>query len=1033
MGRSCRRLQRSIRPLWVLGLGVLVGGVLLGCGRGSFIGRQYDDLTAYYNTFYNATQAFEKGLESVTQSRSDVDRTRYLSIFPEPQSGSPGSSFKEAIQKSADVLREHPNSEWIDDALLIIGRSRYHQQNYVGAVQKFREVIALGAEREGEARFRLAQTLVAADRYTEAAEVLRIGLEREAEYGTWTARMHLVQGELFVRQERWTEAEAALDRGLEDSLPDEVGARAAFLLGQVRETLEELEGARAAYERVLDYSPRYQLEFAARLSAIEMQGTSGDAKKALGRLASLQREDDTKAMQAEVALVRARLYQSLGQPERAKQVLTSALRGEDAPTGAIQGRLHYDLATLYRDRYEDFTQAAAHFDTAATTLSSGSGQGRDTDQETRLLPRAPSDAGVQSDRFEGLADRAQAVARMDSLLRLGRMPPAEFKSFVEDLREQRRKEKKKETQARRRQQQQFPNRGQGAVDRRDQSASSQANAAQTVESDAGFLFHRDPTLVQQGRRQFQQTWGDRPLVDNWRRVNAIQESNATAAAEEAGSQAGSPNGQGASEGLVDLSAVPRDSASLAKMEKKRALARYELANALFRAAGRPDSAETWFRRILDEDENHPVAKQALYGLAQAHRAQGDTAAAEETYRRIIEEYPRTPFATRAREQLGLNQSQSASRSETSQADSAYARAYKAWRADAPHQALDGFLTVAETYPETSTAPRALLAAGVVYHRSVPQDTSGRLRTQFKQYLDSLAQSGREAESGDKAQLANGTSAGPKPSVDTTNNDPQGSDPREYSSPDTTIGQDQLRQGADTTGPRPPSQPPASPEQSSDATPEISQSARSDTSSRTADSLRGRSPRRVDSTRTAQRDSSVRRTDSTDVQSPLPGADTSAVADQGPTPDSSRMSQSATPDSTRDHAEPEEPAASFRVLLTHLTERYGDTPVANRAQALLDHLDAQESAADSSAPGIPDETGAPSDSVVSPAAQDSTADASPSSAVTPQRPSADTTRTRRGDPRQLRRRDPTRTPVRDSTSLRDETPAGRSPPDTSGVE
>ena len=272
MGRFSPRGRTQVRTVCGL-LFLLVGaGLLMSCGRGSFIGRQYDDLTAYYNTFHNATQAFEAGLESVNESGGDIDRTRYLSVFPPPQGGAGQSSFGEAIQKSAAVLREHPNSEWVDDALLLIGRSRYYQQNYVGAVQKFREAIALDAEREGEARFRLAQTLVVAGRYREAADALRTGLDSGEEYGSWTARMRVVQGELFVRQENWEAADQALAQGLNDNLPDETGARAAFLLGQVRETLDDPEGARAAYRRVSGYDPPYPLAFAAKLAAIELGG-----------------------------------------------------------------------------------------------------------------------------------------------------------------------------------------------------------------------------------------------------------------------------------------------------------------------------------------------------------------------------------------------------------------------------------------------------------------------------------------------------------------------------------------------------------------------------------------------------------------------------------------------------------------------------------------------------------------------------------------------------------------------------------------
>ena len=52
--------------------------------------------------------------------------------------------------------------------------------------------------------------------------------------------------------------------------------------------------------------------------------------------------------------------------------------------------------------------------------------------------------------------------------------------------------------------------------------------------------------------------------------------------------------------------------------------------------------------MLAETPDHPVAPQALYGLAQAHRAQGDTAAGDDAYRRLIDEHPDTPIAKRAR-------------------------------------------------------------------------------------------------------------------------------------------------------------------------------------------------------------------------------------------------------------------------------------------------------------------------------------------------------------------------------------------------
>lgn len=1024
MGRFCPRFRSSVRPFWGLGLCLLIGGVLLGCGRGTFIGRQYDDLTAYYNGFYNAEQAFEKGIESVNQSRSEIDRTRYLSIFPEPKAAADGSSFEKAIQKSAKVLRNHPNTRWVDDALLLIGRSRYYQQNYVGATKKFREVIALEDDREGEARFWLARTLVAADRYTEAAEALRAGLERDRDFGAWTARMRLVRAELRVRQGEWAEAEAALEAGLDGSLPDDVGGRAAFLLGQVRETLEKYDAAQSAYERVLEYDPSYALEFAARLGAIEMQGIRGNPEAALRRLENLRREDDTNAMRGQIAIVRARLYQALDRPKKARDALTAMLRAEDAPTGTIQGRIHYDLATLYRDTYEDFAQAAAHFDTAATNLSSASGRGgSEAGSGARALPRAPSDVKAQSERFQRLAKRAQAVARMDSLLRLGRMPPSEFRSVVEQIRQKRLKKQKEEAQRRRqqerrRQQQQFRG-GQQTAGRRGRPGASQQNAVQTQSSDAGFLFHRNPTLVQEGRRQFEQTWGDRPLVDNWRRVNAIQGGQEQATAEAAPSPQAS-GGQSAPERVVDVSAVPRDSASRAKMRANRAVARYELANALFRAAGRPDSAATWFRRILKDDRDHPVARKALYGLAQAQRAQGDTTAARATYRRIIEEYPSTPYAKRAREQLGREKAESAADGAGARADSAYAEAYEAWQGGSPDQALHAFMEVARSHPETTTAPRALLAAGVVYRRSVQQDTSGQLRSQFEQYVDSLAQSGTAP------------TGGSNPESDST---AQGAPPGGQVPGDTTAGRGPPRRKVDTTGAQ---TLPATPRQRPDASADTSRAARPDSVSEAA---RPQPPSRklADTTLATSRDQAGTATDSTAAASPPQPTDTLASAPADEVPDSTAAPKPAPADSTQPSSEADGPSAPFRTLLTHLTEQYGGTPAATRAQTLLDHLKQRQSTPDSTKRRSGKKE--PSDAGEGPAAADSTAPQNPAPGeleraapdTTTRRRVRDTTRTDPAPRRPVRRQDTSSAPATAPDTTRRRPPARRPAPDTTGSD
>ncbi|MFB6249360.1 MAG: tetratricopeptide repeat protein, partial [Salinibacter sp.] len=666
------------------------------------------------------------------------------------------SAFADAVQKSADVLRKHPDSKWVDDALLLIGKSYYYQQNYIGAAQKFREVLALAEGRKKEARFWLARTLRTNGRIAEAFKVLRV--DGEAAADPWTARMLLLRGELLVRQEQWAEAETALERGLEGPLPDGVAARGAFLLGQVRETLGRPEAARRAYRRVQEHDPSYELGFAARLSEIELQGQHADAAAALDRLRELRLDDKNLDNLGEIAIVEARVYRAMGRNDRARAILRQALYGkrrQQSPSGTVRGRLHYDLATLYRDAYQDFSRAAAHYDTASTTLSGPRSEAPDRQR----LPSAPADPASQADRYRSLAERSREVTRLDSLLRIGRMSDQEFRAFVETLRKRRRarREARRERSASTTQRRQFGGQERAAARRRQPSAP----AAKTRSSDAGFLFYKDPARVQQGRRQFEKTWGDRPRVDNWRRRNAMQTEQAAVDStdEDAAAPTADPSrARRRPETALDLSAIPRDSASLADMEARRAEARYELANALFLAAGRPDSAATWYRRILQEDGDQPVARRALYALGEAYRAQGDTTAAQQAYERLVRRYPESALARRARRRLG-RRSQSPTENRSAAADSLYARAFQKWQEGAWRPALRGLLSTARRYPDTDAAPRALLASGVIYWQRLQADSLRPPRWPVQRYLRAAREADSTGTDSSESALTSGTRAG----------------------------------------------------------------------------------------------------------------------------------------------------------------------------------------------------------------------------------------------------------------------------------
>lgn len=686
------------------------GGLLAGCSSSSFLGRQFENFRAYYNTFYNAQKAFNEGVRSLkAQQAQPVDLTTYLTLFGPPQRTANAASFNKAIEKSAEVVRRHPQSKWADDALMLIGKSYYYLGNYAGAAQKFREVIALGGTQALAARFWLARALVAARSYDEAHRVLQETLASDQVPDDWRSRFWLLQADLYVQQARWELAREALEAGLRRVPDRSLGARGYFLLGQVCETLQDYACAYAAFARVQRYRPDYELAYAAAWQAIRIQGLYLDPEAALVQLRRMERDDKHFARRAELAYLRARIYQAMGAVREARALYYQLLYESEANPGRIRARAHYALGQLYRDAFQDYLSAAAHFDTAAAVLRSRQAR---AGTEAPATPLALIDVQEQARVFKQFAQIRQEIQRLDSLLYLGSLDDKAFAAFVLELRRQR----ARELQAQRRRAGQRAAERQFLQNRLSQSARAGAAEAAFEGGEAGFLFHRDPVRVQENRARFFERWGRRPLVPNWRRRAAIQGTAVTARTQTGAPFEGLPD-RDDEETLppVDVSEVPRDSLRQAQMRAERARLRYELGNVLFLSMQQPDSAAYWYRLVILEDADQPVAPRAYYALAEVQRALGDTLAAQALLEALLSRYPDTPLASRIRGLLGMPSQPQPTASDTlARAEAAYAAAVKAWQQGAYQKGLQQLLEIAARYPETPVAPRALLAVGYLW-------------------------------------------------------------------------------------------------------------------------------------------------------------------------------------------------------------------------------------------------------------------------------------------------------------------------------
>ena len=696
---------------------------LAGCGRLAFMEEPLENFSAYYNTYYNAERSLEEGIRSFEDRVDDqpIDQDVFLSMFGRSdQASTQRQPFEDAVLKSSDLLRKYPESKWVDDAILIIGKAWFFTLNFAGAEQKFNEIFTLESPLHDEARFWLARTLIASGAYDEAFNHLQASLSAENVTDRWEPYYRLALAELHVQRENWEAAATELESGIDGVREKDLASRASFLLGQVYEQLEQPAEAIAAYRSVQSFKPFYELSYAAQFSAIRVQADHLDPASALQWLRQMERDDKNFDHRLELEYLRGRVLIAMGRYNEALDTYDQLLYDPNTRgANQLRGPVHYALGTYYRDVQADYSLASAYFDTAGQALQSRSGRSRNTSTvAVQPAPGSIKDGAEMARVFGSFSDVAERLAHYDSLMYLGALDDSSFQAFILELRQQR-AEEMAETERELRQRQAESSFGgvSGVVSSDDRgSGSSTGNAA------AGFLFHRDPMRMEQARQDFELTWGDRPLAVNWRRIAAIE-----ALSEEEGPADSADGQQALGAGAVtlppvDFSEVPRDEESWEQMRERRAMARYELANVLFLSMSMPDSALTWYRLVIDEDWDLPVAQRALYALAEVQTTLGDEAAAQGIYEVIIRDYPNSEFAHQAYERLGLPAPEGLITDSLGLAEQEFLAIEARWQSTTYDTLITDLIDLAVTWPNTEVAPRALFGASSTFMNWAMEDS-----------------------------------------------------------------------------------------------------------------------------------------------------------------------------------------------------------------------------------------------------------------------------------------------------------------------
>ncbi len=630
----------------ILLLIVFVGG----CGSG--LKQRWGDFNAFYNTFYNAQQSYKSGIRSMESQSFVLNPERPIRIHRTPVRAGQ-ADFEKAIEKSADILRDHAASKWVDDALLLIGKSYFYQSQFFSAEQKFNEVLAATSNpsTRQQAVFWNSLNMLETNRIAEGISYIQAAIDSD-EY-EWDrevlAELNLVLAQLYVEDEEFDLAIVSLRDGVDEVVDERLRSRAYFLYGQLLQRTERFEDALQAYRSVSRKYPEYSLIYHAQVKQNEVLREMGKFDQAYKNLVSMSRDDKNFEQIGDLNYEIARTLQYQGEVYEAFDLLNDVIYASIRPPARETiAKSHYVLAELYRFDFKDFRLAAAHYDTASRSV-----------QDLERLPEY-FNASDLAQSFGSFSRLSSEVTELDSLLWLSTLPQSDLESYVDSVRVVRLEEYERQLR-------QDQLRGTTLVNTSNQGSNNQTGGSREF----GFLSHRNPELVRQAAESFAALWDQRPLVDNWRRLQAVRSSGGglrastdnSAESPTNQSQRNRPvstNGGEISDAMlnIDLSSIPSDSTALANTKDRIAGLSYEIGNLYYLNLSLPDSAMRYYDRAIYEYSQASIRPQAIYTKADIYLASGDTLSANPYIEMMLDEYPSHRITERLMVRLEMDQDDS---------------------------------------------------------------------------------------------------------------------------------------------------------------------------------------------------------------------------------------------------------------------------------------------------------------------------------------------------------------------------------------
>lgn len=641
---------------------LLLGGLVLflvACStkRNSFVSRNSHALSTKYNILYNGGLALEKGIADLKSGYND----NFWEILPiermqvSKDAVLPGqtknANFERAEEKSTKAIQKHSmnidggeKNPQMDEAHLMLGKSRYYDQRFIPALEAFNYVLykypssdkiyEVKIWRE-KTNMRLENDALAVTNLTKLLKEIKFKDQIFAD-----ANATLAQAYLNLKEKDSAIAKLKLAR--EFTKENEEKARYNFILGQVYEDLGYKDSAYTAYQNIIDMNRRAARQYVIHAhirQSKQFDIEKGDTIAYLKKFKNLLKDRENRPYLAALNHELGLFYDKNKKYDNAQKYYNTSLKAKSSDKYLVASN-YRNLADISFNKAK-YVAAGKYYDSTLTNL--------------KVRTREYNAIKKKRDNLQDVIKYEGITQLDDSILKMAALSDPEKESFYKDYIEKLKVADEKAKIRQEKEAAQAAAKNELAQAKSDKSNSNglqtdqnavSKDAAKAAANNAAFatkpgdFYFYNANTVSIGKKEFANKWGKRKHIANWRLEGDEEKgTDQEVANEEKGT--GDVDERYTSEFYIKQ--LPKDPIVLDSIAKERNFAYFQLGVLYKEKFKEYQRAANKLEKLLGNNPEERLVLPTLYNLYKIYEIT-DPAKSAEMKNRIVVTYPESRYA-----------------------------------------------------------------------------------------------------------------------------------------------------------------------------------------------------------------------------------------------------------------------------------------------------------------------------------------------------------------------------------------------------